>query len=92
MLRAVLFIGTGRKGPRLIYSIVMPKIYRDVYLKKGLPRFRGRTPLYYTGRLHANSTPEDLKAFDRLQDIYLGCDCDRDKWSQVIRMKNKNNR
>lgn len=92
MLRAVLFIRTGGKGPRLIYNIVMSRIYRDVYLKKGLPRFRGNMPLYYTGRLHCNTAPEDLKAFDRSQDIYLGCDCDRDKWSQVIRMKNQNNR
>lgn len=65
------------------------KIYRNVYLKSNLPRFSGRTPLYYYNKVVTNADKNGmLKEFDRNEDIYIGCDCDTPKYSALIKKTN----
>lgn len=64
----------------------MAKIYRDVYLRTGLPRFSGKELLYYTGRIVNNADKNGaLSSFDRDLDIYLGCNCDAPRYRALVR-------
>lgn len=64
----------------------MTDIYRNIYVKKNMPKFSGHSVLYYSGRIVFDADGV-LPDYDRSRDIYLGCDCDASKYSALIKTK-----
>lgn len=65
----------------------MSRVYRNVFIMSGMPKFRGKEILRYSGRLYTNG--ENLinrYGFDRDKDIYLGCRCDADRYQSVLKV------
>lgn len=67
------------------------KVYRNIYVKYGLPKLIGKELLYFTDRVIFNPDVEQMNInFDRNQDIYLGCDCDAKKYASFVKYKTTN--
>jgi hypothetical protein len=78
------------KTKNLQYNNIKMKVYRDVYIKSSLPKFKGSDFLYYTGKI-VNNGELKLTGFDRNLDIYLGCDCDARKYKAIMKVSGKQN-
>ena len=65
----------------------MSRVYRNVFIRSGMPKFRGKEILRYSGRLYTNG--ENLmnrQGFDREMDIFLGCRCDADRYQSILKV------
>lgn len=64
------------------------KTYRNVYFKKGIPRFSGSKVLFYTGRIirNAGDMSNYKKDFDRSKDYYFSCDCMNNVFSSIVKV------